>query len=262
MNVCFYTFRSAVTLHVAQRLIDSGKLSAVILQRPLSAAGRARWLARRVRRYGITKVADEVVFHVYYRCFLHRGDARVRAAYFQKAISPTMTLRGGVPVYDVASLNSQDGKTLLQRLRPDLVIMESRELIDQEVLAIPRLGFVGCHPGILPRYRGVYPSFWAMARGEPDQVGLSIYWADRGIDTGGLIARRHSPPKFPLQHFKIESERLMVEGVDELLVTMHQLEQGGLPPCAPTSSSNRLWTHIGLSDYLKARCLGLRRRAS
>ena len=56
--------------------------------------------------------------------------------------------------------------------------MMSREMVQTDVLSIPRLGFVGCHPGILPDYRGVYAPFWAMRDGRADKVGLTVYVAN------------------------------------------------------------------------------------
>jgi len=257
MNICFYTFTSPVTIYIANQLMDSGKLSAVILQRPRSPVGTLAFLAGRVRRYGVLKVLDELAFHVYYRVFLKRSDERLRASYFPKEVCRSTIQRGRVPVYEVDSLNSEQGKTLLKQLQPDLVIMESRELIAEEALAIPRVGFVGCHPGILPEYRGVYASFWAMARRDPDKVGVSVYLAGRGVDTGGIIAQRCCGPRFSLQHFKVESERLLVEGLSDLLAVLEMAGQGTLKTHRKPQAPSCAFTHPGLSEYLRA----IRRRS-
>ncbi len=251
MRICFYTFQSPVTRYVARLLMASGRLSAVILQSPMTASGKVRLLARRAHRYGLAKAIDELCFSVYHRLFVQGADERLRRAVFPRGFSAPLAA-GGVPVYEVASLNSDDGKGLLRRLEPDVVLMESRELLDREVLAIPRLGFIGCHPGILPDYRGVYAPFWARSRGEPEKVGWSIYRADDGLDAGALIAKRSSPPQFPLRHFKVESERLMVEGASELLKAAEAAGQDAAAGSAPPASPGGVFTHIGLSDYVKA----------
>ena len=124
--------------------------------------------------------------------------------------------------------------------------MASRELIRRDVLTLARIGFVGCHPGILPDFRGAYASFWAMSTGKPDKIGLSVYLATPGIDTGPLVAERVVPPRFGVQHFKVESERLILEGASELLDAIDQAERGeaedvhearsarsALQPCRP-----------------------------
>ena len=85
-----------------------------------------------------------------------------------------------------------------------------------DVLKLATIGFIGCHPGILPDFRGAYASFWAMHEGREDKIGLSVYLATAGIDTGPLVAERVVAPQFGVQHFKVESERLILEGVSEL----------------------------------------------
>lgn len=252
MRICFYTFHSQATAYVANRLIATGKLAAVIVQRPMPLREKGRLLLRRVRRYGPVKVADEVLFITYDRLVLRRADQRLRRAYFPPEFFEPLRA-GVVPVHEVDSLNSAGGRAVLRALQPDLVLMESRELIDREVLAIPRLGFIGCHPGVLPAYRGVYASFWAMGQGDPDQVGFSVYRADPGVDTGDVLAQLYSRPRFPLRHFRVESERLMVEGVAELLRVIERAEQGALAADPKPGSPGRLFTHPGLSDYWKAR---------
>ena len=255
MRIGFYTFVSPVTLLIANRLIGSGKICAVVLQRPMTGSSRWRFVVDRVRRRGPVRAADEILFWVYYRFFLKRGDERLRASQFPDVHSLRLQ-PGSVPVEEVDSINSEHGRTLLRHLQLDAVVMQSREMIDPDVLAIPRLGFIGCHPGILPEYRGVYASFWAMARGEPEKVGLSVYAADQGIDTGGVISQRVLPPKFPVRHFKVEAERLMVEGVTDLLEAIARMENGGLHVVAKPGSPSRCFSHLGLSDYLRAALKG------
>ena len=66
-----YTFESPATLAVASRLVDSGK---VILQRPMTWRGRGVLVRRRLVRHVIIRVVNELLFQIYYRLFLQRGD--------------------------------------------------------------------------------------------------------------------------------------------------------------------------------------------
>jgi methionyl-tRNA formyltransferase len=54
---------------------------------------------------------------------------------------------------------------------------------------IPRLGAIGLHPSLLPRYRGSYPLWWALRHGE-STVGLSLYHLVDEIDAGPIIYQR------------------------------------------------------------------------
>jgi methionyl-tRNA formyltransferase len=247
-----YTFESPATLAVARRLVDSGKVSAVILQRPMNTRAKLALLRRRLSRHGLVRVLNELLFQVYYRIFLRAGDERVRRDLEIDATDTRGTLARTIDVFDVDSLNSPESQALLKRLAPDLVVMASRELIRPDVLKLARLGFIGCHPGILPDFRGAYASFWAMYEGRPDKIGLSVYLATAGIDTGPLVAERVLPPRFGVRHFKVESERLILEGTTELLGAIDQAERGALKTYTKPDTAGPLYSLIGLTDYFKA----------
>jgi folate-dependent phosphoribosylglycinamide formyltransferase PurN len=244
-----YTFESPATLALSKRLVDSGNVSAVILQRPMTLGGKLALLRRRMTRHGLLRVVDELLFQVYYRLFLLASDNRLRRLLELRAPATRLGLAKHVEVVDVDSLNSADGQALLKRLSPDLVVMASRELIRPDVLKLSRLGFIGCHPGILPDFRGAYASFWAMYEGRPDKIGLSVYLATAGIDTGPLVAERVIPPRFGVQHFKVESERLILEGAAELLNAIEQARRGELKTYTKPDTAGPLYSLVGLSDY-------------
>jgi methionyl-tRNA formyltransferase len=247
-----YTFESPATLALASRLAASGKVSAVILQRPMTFAGRLALVRRRLAKHGVLRVANELLFQIYYRLFLQNADNRLRERLGLNTTVTRNTLASEVEVFDVDSLNSPESQALLARLAPDLVVMASRELIRPDVLTLATIGFIGCHPGILPDFRGAYASFWAMHEGQPDKIGLSVYLATAGIDTWPLVAERRLPPAFGVKHFKVESERLILEGTRELLAAIEQAEHGPLQTYTKPDAAGPLYSLVGLTDYLRA----------
>jgi methionyl-tRNA formyltransferase len=81
----------------------------------------------------------------------------------------------------------------LREARPDLLISAAHShLIRPAELAVPRIGSIGIHPSLLPRYRGSHPLWWAIKNRER-QAGVSIYVLEAGIDTGAILAQRSVP---------------------------------------------------------------------
>ncbi|HEY7132074.1 MAG TPA: formyltransferase family protein [Candidatus Limnocylindrales bacterium] len=79
--------------------------------------------------------------------------------------------------------------TRLREAKPDLLISAAHQyLIRPSELAVARVGSVGLHPALLPRYRGSYPLWWALQHRE-SEAGLTLYELDRGIDTGPILAQ-------------------------------------------------------------------------
>ncbi len=218
----------------------------------MDTSAKLALVRRRLARHGILRVTNELLFQIYYRLFLQRGDNALRERLQLNTAATRETLAKTVDVFDVDSLNSPESQALLTRLAPDLVVMASRELIRPDVLKLATIGFIGCHPGILPDFRGAYASFWAMHEGRTDKIGLSVYLATAGIDTGPMVAERTLPPAFSVQHFKVESERLILEGTRELLDAMAQAERGALKTYTKPDAAGPLYSLVGLTDYLRA----------
>lgn len=81
----------------------------------------------------------------------------------------------------------------LAELRPDLGLSIAYDQILRAPLrAVPRLGFVNFHAGMLPRYRGRNVVNWAILNGE-DEIGLTAHCVDDGIDTGDILLQRSLP---------------------------------------------------------------------
>ena len=64
-------------------------------------------------------------------------------------------------------------------------------IVTPEILAIPTIGFVNLHPSYLPHCRGKNPYFWSIVEGVP--FGLTIHFADEGIDTGDILFQEMIP---------------------------------------------------------------------
>lgn len=95
-----------------------------------------------------------------------------------------------IPTYLTTRHMSPHVVRLLERLAPDVVVAGGvGGILRQDMLSIPRIGFVGCHPGLLPRMRGSTPIAYAILDDYP--VGASCFLMDEGIDTGPVI---HAEP--------------------------------------------------------------------
>jgi len=77
----------------------------------------------------------------------------------------------------------------IQEIKPDLIIVAGwHYIIKPEMLKLPRLGVVGLHSSILPRYRGGSPLVWQIINGE-SKAGMSLFYLEEGIDTGNVIGQ-------------------------------------------------------------------------
>jgi methionyl-tRNA formyltransferase len=78
----------------------------------------------------------------------------------------------------------------LRNLHPDFFIVAAyAKIIPKTVLDIPKLGTLGVHPSLLPKYRGASPIQSAILSGEKE-TGVAIYRMDEKMDSGEILAER------------------------------------------------------------------------
>jgi len=104
-----------------------------------------------------------------------------------------LALEQGLPVFQPASLKSQDAQQELVSLAPDLMVVVAYGLIlPPAVLALPRLGCVNLHASILPRWRGAAPIQRAILAGDAE-TGVTLMQMEAGLDTGPVLAEVRTP---------------------------------------------------------------------
>ena len=89
-----------------------------------------------------------------------------------------------IQLLTVESLDAPDDLVRIRALDPDLFVHAGAGIVRATTLAVPRLGTLNAHMGILPRYRGMNVAEWARFEGSP--VGCSVHLIDAGIDTGDI----------------------------------------------------------------------------
>jgi len=94
----------------------------------------------------------------------------------------------------LAQPNSEQSLAALAELQPDLIISARyRRILKGAAIAIPKSGVLNLHSGLLPGYRGMMATFWAMLNNEPIIGSTLHYIVDDTIDTGPVIGRAAMP---------------------------------------------------------------------
>jgi methionyl-tRNA formyltransferase len=98
-----------------------------------------------------------------------------------------------IPVYQFASLKTQEAHQALRDLETDLGVMAYvLQFAPQDFVTIPRHGMIQYHPSLLPRYRGPSSINWPIIRGDT-RTGLTIFRPTDGLDEGPIILQKETP---------------------------------------------------------------------
>lgn len=93
----------------------------------------------------------------------------------------------GVPIYEIEDIN--DEGDLLKAIQPDLVVLCGwRQIISKEILEIPKLGFIGFHPTLLPVGRGHAPIINSILEGF-EKSGVTLFHLSETLDDGDIIGQ-------------------------------------------------------------------------
>lgn len=96
--------------------------------------------------------------------------------------------------HELFGVNSPETSSLLKQYNLDLIISIQDQIFKKKLIRLPKIGCINKHAALLPKYRGVWPIFWAILYNEK-KVGLTIHWIDEGIDTGKIIVQKQIPIK-------------------------------------------------------------------
>jgi methionyl-tRNA formyltransferase len=98
--------------------------------------------------------------------------------------------RHGIPVFVPENVNAPEFVQTLRELRPDLIFsFYFRDLLSDEILAIPPHGGLNLHGSLLPHYRGRAPVNWVLVNGE-HETGVTLHYMVRRADAGDIVAQR------------------------------------------------------------------------
>ncbi len=137
--------------------------------------------------------------------------------------------------------NSPETVAFLKNYEPDLIVVAAYgQIIQREVLELPKFGCINVHASLLPKLRGASPIQHAILQGE-EKTGVTIMQMGEGLDTGDMLS------KAELTIGRKNCEQLHDElaqlGADLLIETLPQIEAGAI---TPEKQDDALSTYAGM----------------
>lgn len=97
------------------------------------------------------------------------------------------------PFLPIEKINAPESIAQLKSFGADLFVsMSFNQIIRQTVLDAAPMGFINCHAGALPFYRGRNILNWVLINDEPS-FGVTVHRIDQGIDTGDILVQHILP---------------------------------------------------------------------
>jgi len=142
----------------------------------------------------------------------------------------------GVPLFPTGQLKKPDVLEAYAATRPDLGVMAFvTHILPERVLDLPARGTIQYHPSLLPRHRGINAMHWAIRQGET-KTGLTIFWVDKGIDTGPVLLQREVEIGPDDTVGSLYFDKLFQPGVTALVEAVRLVREGNAPRIAQDES--------------------------
>jgi len=192
-----------------------------------------RYFQRKFRQYLIRKLQSKIVNEWLGSC---------KQCYSVKAVAR----KYGVPVTEKSDVNSEEFLQHLRDLKVEFIVsISGTQLYRKALREQTRCGIVNCHGALLPKYRGLMPSFWTLCNGEK-VGGVSVHYVDAKLDNGPIIVQKsyRIHPHDSLEDIMARSKDLAAEAIIECVRMVEACDDQGGPPTMPNDET--LATHFSM----------------
>ncbi len=158
-----------------------------------------------------------------------------------RSFSSLQTLIGR-PIEELRGINQSKGLARFAASAPDLVLsIRFGSILKDAALAVPQIGVLNLHSGLLPAYKGVMATFRALLQGDT-RIGTTLHWIDdSSIDTGRIVATTVSPvvrDRSYLGHVL----SLYDDGCSAMIAAVNTLAGGNSLASSPQSAGGNYFT--------------------
>lgn len=239
--LCSEGFSTTVLYNYISRFYP---VTQVIAETPLRGLALAK---RRLKKLGWITVAGQVAFMAAVVPLLRKKSATrlkeiLSAEVFDETPIPSSVIR------QVQSVNEEECIRLLQKLQPDLILVNGTRIISKKVLDAVNAKFINMHTGITPKYRGVHGGYWAVKNNDPEHCGVTIHLVDKGIDTGGVLYQALIHPGNH-DNFVTYPYLQYAAGLPLIRQAIDDSFAGTLQARASITTESRLWSHPTITQY-------------
>ena len=134
----------------------------------------------------------------------------------------------GLLVYQPNKVSHKEFIDSLKGTGIDLIVTVSfGEILNDDVLALPKIGCINLHPSLLPKYRGASPVAGALLSGE-QITGVTTFWLSARMDSGDIILQKQAPI-LPGDTRGVLEERLAGMGALLIVETVIRINNGTAP---------------------------------
>lgn len=123
------------------------------------------------------------------RFFLYYAIQFIFSKIFNSSVTQVLSKYGVKKIEVQGSINSVKNLKIIKSYEPDLLIsILGNQIFKRPLIDLAPKGCINLHTALLPKYRGLMPTFWVLKNNEK-YTGVSVFFVDEGIDSGPIIVQ-------------------------------------------------------------------------
>jgi len=187
---------------------------------------------------------------------------RYAAMFALARVRPTRQLGAILRRYGIFELrlegnvNAPEPLEAIRQLQPDLLVsVAGNQIFRRPLIDLAPKGCLNVHSALLPKYRGLMPTFWVLKNGEKE-TGVSVFMVDEGIDSGPIIVQK----RVPIDSDSLEQliRRTKVIGMDAVWEAVEKLRSGNAELIPNPESEKSYFSFPTRADVSAFRAAGKR----
>jgi methionyl-tRNA formyltransferase len=166
-------------------------------------------------------------WRIFGTCFvLHYGVEFIVGKLNPKKKVAKILAKYNIPIIQLhGSINSKTSLETIKSYNPDLLIsIAGNQIFKQPLIDLAPRGCLNLHTALLPKYRGLMPSFWVLKNNETE-TGVSVFFVDKGIDSGPILVQK----KIPIDNNMTQSRLIKLSkkiGMDAIIEAIELVKNG------------------------------------
>ena len=153
-----------------------------------------------------------------------------------------------VTVREVPSVNAPQTLKLIEDAQPAAILSVSCRILKRDTLAAIPCPVLNFHPGITPRYRGMWGGYWARVNEDLDHYGTTVHLIDTGIDSGAAVYRKVIKPS-PKETIFTDTVLQTAAACDIAVMALQDAVAGELKPL-PADGVSKQYFHPTIWAWL------------
>ena len=208
-------------------------------------------IRREMKRVGVWRFLDVLALRLFSRAFLASPDQRWTNETLRELEARYPEIPASTKVLETPNPNSPETEQLLRELHPNLILARCKNLLQERIFGLAKVGTFVMHPGVCPEYRNAHGCFWALAMRDTQNVGMTLLKIDKGVDTGPVYGYYSYAYDEVRESHNIIQNRVVFNNLDALRLKLREILAGTAVPIDVKGRKSKAWGQPWLSAYLR-----------